>query len=184
MTLSDLAALGSFVSGIAVLATLVLVLLQMRQANQNQRALMQGMRSARLVETILHQSEPHVSEAIGRALQHDLSMPEPQLRSFLLAMNATFANWEDSFLQHRAGVLDDEGLQSDAAVIRSVMRRPAHRAAWKLQRDRTIPAFRAFVDRIVDETRPALDHRGLAAAWKKMLTEELAAAEAMRTDAD
>jgi hypothetical protein len=51
MSLSDLAALGSFVSGVAVMVTLIFLLLQMRQANRNQRALMQRMRSARNIET-------------------------------------------------------------------------------------------------------------------------------------
>lgn len=40
MSLSDLAAAGSFVSGLAVVITLFFLLLQMRQANRNQRAVL------------------------------------------------------------------------------------------------------------------------------------------------
>ena len=41
MSLSDLAALGSFISGVAVVVTLVFLLVQMRQTNRNQKSLMQ-----------------------------------------------------------------------------------------------------------------------------------------------
>jgi len=46
MSLSDLASIGSFVSGVAVVVTLALLLIQTRQANRNQKALMQQGRSA------------------------------------------------------------------------------------------------------------------------------------------
>jgi flagellar biosynthesis/type III secretory pathway M-ring protein FliF/YscJ len=58
MSLSDLAALGSFISGVAVLASLVFLFFQMRQmteqvrqSERNQRALMQQGRSMRGMET-------------------------------------------------------------------------------------------------------------------------------------
>lgn len=40
MSLSDLASLGSFVSGFAVLVSLVYLALQVRQAEKNQRAVL------------------------------------------------------------------------------------------------------------------------------------------------
>ncbi|HEX3432128.1 MAG TPA: hypothetical protein VHT03_14710 [Rhizomicrobium sp.] len=40
MSLSDLASLGSFVSAFAVLASLVYLALQVRQAEKNQRAIL------------------------------------------------------------------------------------------------------------------------------------------------
>ena len=41
MSLSDLAAIGSFVSGIAVFFSFFFLALQLRQANRDQKALMQ-----------------------------------------------------------------------------------------------------------------------------------------------
>jgi len=55
MSHSDLAALGSFTSGIAVVATLVF-LLQIRQTVRNQRSLMQQGRTARIVDATYRQS--------------------------------------------------------------------------------------------------------------------------------
>ena len=67
MSLSDLASLGSFVSGVAVLATLILVFFQMRQANLNQRSLMQQARASRAMNLIMAQAEPAFSAALTRA---------------------------------------------------------------------------------------------------------------------
>jgi PEP-CTERM motif len=46
MTLSDLAALGSFISSVAVLVSLIYLALQVRQADKNQRAIVQQERAA------------------------------------------------------------------------------------------------------------------------------------------
>jgi hypothetical protein len=70
MSLSDLASLGSFVSGVAVVATLVFLGLQMRQTNLNQRALMQQGRSARTADSMLRISE--ASEVFVRGMRETL----------------------------------------------------------------------------------------------------------------
>jgi len=50
MSLSDLASLGSFVSGLAVLISLIYLAIQVQQAEQNQKAQIQQGRAARLVD--------------------------------------------------------------------------------------------------------------------------------------
>ena len=74
MILTNLAAIGSFISGVAVVVTLIFLLLQMRQANLNQRALMQQGRVARTNETMLRLTEPHMLEIIMRGGAGDLTM--------------------------------------------------------------------------------------------------------------
>jgi hypothetical protein len=73
MTLSDLAALGSFVSGVAVMVSLVFlyfqvrqVNLQVRQAERNQRATIAQVRAGRSVEAILTQTDASVAAAFRR----------------------------------------------------------------------------------------------------------------------
>ena len=57
MSLSDLASLGSFISGSAVAITLIFTLVQLRQNNRNLRAVMQQTRSDRYAEQILRPTE-------------------------------------------------------------------------------------------------------------------------------
>ena len=133
MSLSDLAALGSFISGVAVVFSFIFLALQMRQSNSNQRSLMQQGRSARNITTILQQTEPTMSETIVRAFQADLTMPREQVRAFTGYAAAVFWSAEDSFLQFRKGMLDAESWSTEDATLRAFMALPAYRVAWQTE---------------------------------------------------
>ena len=178
MSLSDLASLGSFVSGLAVVVTLIFLLLQMRQSNLNQRALMQQMRSARTIETLLQQAEPHISETLSRAYRGDPDLDEAQWFTFLQVQYATHYNFEDTFLQHELGVLDEASFESDTLVLRKVFATiPAFRVAWQiLGRETFSKNYRQFVDQIIHEAKPSKGP-GLASVMPPLVARELDAAE-------
>lgn len=67
MTLSDLASIGSFVSGVAVVITLVMLLLQMRQTDRNQRAAMQLGRATRGTDVLTRLIDPEVARIARKA---------------------------------------------------------------------------------------------------------------------
>jgi len=75
MSLSDLAAFGSFVSGLAVLVSLIFLLLQVRQTNRNQRALMQQGISARYLQMNSTASSPEVAKTLVRVWQRETLEP-------------------------------------------------------------------------------------------------------------
>jgi hypothetical protein len=84
MSLSDLASLGSFASGLAVTVTLIFLVIQTRQANRNQRALMQQGRAASQVDLLLRYSESYfgrVSLRPVRQISRSATMRSPH-RSF------------------------------------------------------------------------------------------------------
>jgi hypothetical protein len=176
MSLSDLASVGSFISGAAVLVTLAFLVVQMRQANRNQRALMQQMRSARTVETQLRASEPYVAEAMNRAFANDVTMDDTQVRTFLMICTASVTNWEDSFFQHRAGAMDDASFASDVAILKVFASTPAFRAIWPAVRDWIGEDFRAYVDRMIQETALAPAPLNFGAVWRENLAKELESA--------
>ena len=68
MSLSDLASVGSFVSGIAVLVSLIYLALQVRQAEKNQRALIHQGRVAQSTERFLRFADPGFSRAYLKGL--------------------------------------------------------------------------------------------------------------------
>ncbi len=173
MPLSDLAAIGSFVSGVAVVVTLVFLLMQMRQTNRNQRSLMQQGRTARVSETILRCTEPFLSEAMVRGFGGDTTMEPSQIQSFLRQLSALVYNYEDSFLQHRAGTLDSPSWDTDVAALREFFSYPGFRVAWRFNRDFMSGAFRDYVDAIMRGTR-GTNRLDLASTWTALLTEETA----------
>ena len=71
MTLNDIANVGQLVNGVAVLATLVFLAVQMRQTHLNQHALItQGM-TTRNTELVRALSEPQVSDLQTRVRSGD-----------------------------------------------------------------------------------------------------------------
>jgi len=178
MSLSDLVSIGSFVSGVAVVITLALLLVQTRQTNRNQRALMQQGRSARIVDALMALSQPHQSDILVRAEAGDLTLTSSQAQSYMRFCGAFFANYEDSYLQFRSGTLDRRGWETDAAALRQFVSNPATRVAWSFVRSYWDGGeYRAFVDGLVQETQCRL-RPDYADFWKARLTEELASIKA------
>jgi len=176
VTLSDLAALGSFVSGIAVVVTLLFLLLQMRQANRNQRSMMQQARAERTMAALREFASPHFSEVVGKLVdQRNLTASE--LNMMLRTISGYFMSVEDSFLQYRAGTLDDAGWEADKGTVSALLQDPSTRAAWRIVRRYFSGDYLAFVDGIVARTEPALQP-SLVENWKAVYREERARAYA------
>jgi hypothetical protein len=152
MSLSDLAAIGSFVSGIAVFFSFFFLALQLRQANRNQKALMQQGRSARTVDILLKMADPAMSEVIAQADTNCGAMSDATIWSFYGFAGAIFWTYEDSFLQFHANTLDASSWESDVTILRRLSGYPAYRVAWKMARDGMSGGYRDFVDGLMRET--------------------------------
>ena len=176
MSLSDLASLGSFVSGFAVLVSLVYLALQVRQAERNQRALAQQARATRFSD---HLDRIAVSDAFDAYTKVIGGDPKATLRdldqsSFLF--RASIYGFEDSYLQHAQKLLDDAAFKSTIGAMKVVFSFPGARAMWKRQRQWHESGFRSFVDDVLREVqpvRPETDEERLA-NWQKDIAGELA----------
>src|SRR5471030_2493661 len=174
VTLPDLAAIGGFVSSLAVVATLAFLVLQMRQADKNQKALLQQGRSARVTELILKRTEPELSKALTRGLQADLSIDDCQVEAINAFFAALFWSIEDSFLQYRAGLLLSTSWEADAATLRGLFCVPACRVAWVMNRDLMSGDYRNYVDALMRDIKPRAASDTLA-TWKTLMSRELEA---------
>jgi len=172
MTLSDLAAVGSFVSGAAVAVSLILLLLQMRQNDKTVRATMQQSRTARYAEQLLRPTEPYLCEALTRAMQGDLTMDACMVVAFARHAANVFWNSEDVFLQRRSGTIDHFAVESDMAFLRQLLQVPAYRVGWQINRDYSTGEFQTFIDNLISEIKP-VPNLDVAATWKTLMTAEL-----------
>lgn len=179
MTIADWTSLAS---SIAVIATLGLILLQMRQVNHNQRAIMQQGRSARITAQILATTEPHLAAIMTRGYASDLAMTPEQIRIMNAFAQAYFWSHEDSFFQHKAGLLDQASWDIDVASLRSALLLPVFRVGWKLTRNQTTGPFRDFVDSQMHDVKPlaTYDEAGI---WKHLMQKELQAAQSAKAPA-
>jgi hypothetical protein len=168
MNLSDLASVGSFVSGVAVLASLVYLSLQIRQNTKHSRALIQQGRAARICESLTHLAEFDWSDGMDACLAGTPGVNPRDLRRFIFIVRTFFVSAEDSFLQHQEGLMDRQVFEAFESFLQSSLNAsPGFRKAWKISRLSYVPAFRDYIDRLVvaakaDVISPTLDQWNVA----------------------
>jgi hypothetical protein len=169
MSLSDLASLGSFVSGLAVLVSLVYLSLQTKQTDRNQQAQIRQERTGRLVAINLALTEPSAGEAVGKGLSGATDMTEAQHAQFRHYCRAMFQNGEDSFCEYEENLLRENAFNAFVLQMKAVLSFPGTRVAWKLSRNFYRPSYAEFIDRLVAET--PLVHR---VSWSTVWNDEVA----------
>src|SRR3569623_381546 len=149
MSLSDLASLGSFVSGFAVLASLVYLSLQVRQTKRNQQSAIRHSRATRIVELQRALADAGVAAAWLHGSASPLELTQTELGQYINLCRALFFHFEDSFYQREEGLLNDDAFATVVAGVRLSARSPGWRAAWKLARPNFAGRFLSFMDGLI-----------------------------------
>ncbi len=159
MSLSDLAAVGSFVSGIAVLVSLIYLSLQVRQTKRNQQIAIRHSRASRIVELQLALADAGVAGAWLRGSANPREITAVELSQFINLCRALFFHFEDSFYQREEGLLNDDAFATVVAGVRLSARSPGWRAAWRIARVNFAGRFLSFMDEIVAQSaaQPPID---------------------------
>jgi hypothetical protein len=173
MSLSDLASLGSFVSGFAVLTSLIYLALQVRQTERNQQISIRHSRVSRIVDLQVALADPAVADAWLHGSGRPEQITQTELSQFTNLCRALFFHFEDSFYQRSEGLLNDEAFETVDAGARLLARSPGVRAAWKLWRPNFGGRFRGFMDGVVaaSAVEPPVDLS--LEAWKAAVASEL-----------
>ena len=182
MNLSDLAALGSFVSGVAVLASLALLWFQLkqmtsqvRQSEKNQRASIRQVHSMRISEAFLGRLQ--YADVWVKAWNGE-PLSDAEVYQVMQDMSAVWFSIEDSFHQYRDGLLDEATWQANLTGLRNGLRSPYLRAAWSFIRLSTVDAdFVLLVDKVISETKPAATGQVIS-AYRAAVSRETEAATA------
>jgi hypothetical protein len=149
MSLSDLASVGSFVSGLAVLISLIYLALQVRQTKRNQQIAIRHSRATRVVELHLALADIAVADAWLHGSGSPQQITETEVSQFMNLCRALFFHFEDSFYQREEGLLNDDAFETVVAGVRLSARSPGWRAAWKIARPNFGGRFLAFMDGVV-----------------------------------
>jgi len=168
MGLSDLASLGSFVSGLAVLVSLVFLYFQLRQVNaqmhqseRNQQAAIAQARTERQVAVLIAMSD--AAQAYVGAIRGGEGLSETEFAQFTLLHRALMVNGENAFLHHETGLITDATFESARLSMKYLATVPAFRAHWPAVRPSCGTRFAAFMDGIIAETPVAVPVDALAA---------------------
>ena len=145
MTLSDLASIGSFVSGIAVLVSLIYVAIQIRQAERNQRTLLQHGTSTRAADLVRHWSDPPIAEAYVKMQKGD-PLTAVEAWQLNIQFRTSLLSWQDSFMLQRASLIDSLQLESTQRTFRTLLAQPVLRAMWNMTKATFAPEFIAYAE--------------------------------------
>ena len=129
--LDALGNIGDFVGGIAVIVTLIYLAVQVRQNTRSTR--LASMQSAMLAAQNIGML-PAQDRDLARVVRVGLATPDEldddelqQFRYFLMSMLRVH---EDMFVQHRAGVVDDETWMARSSSLRTIFSMPGGWKVW------------------------------------------------------
>lgn len=173
MSLTDLASLGSFVSAVAVLISLIYLSLQVKQAERNQQASIRATRVTRIVDIHMRLADPSLADGMTKASAGAKDVSDTEVRQFLFYCGARFHNAEDAFNQFQEGLLDQTAFDSLVVGMKYSLGEPGMRAFYKRRRATFGKDFADFVDELLAETRvgPSID---IAAQWRADVAAEMA----------
>jgi hypothetical protein len=181
MSLSDLASLGSFISGVGVFISLIFLYFQLRQVNaqvgqaeKNQQAAIRQERSARVSEIDMSAADPSLAETIAKGTAGSPDLTRIQLAQCLSYTNARLVISEDAFYQHKNGLLSEEAFASFVRHFGGAFAMPGPRVLWRWVKAGYGAEFVAFVDDLIAQTPVALPS-DLLARWTSDIAAEKAA---------
>jgi hypothetical protein len=153
MKLVDIATIADIASSGALAVSLVYLALQVRQAEKNQRGLTQQGRANRLTNLLMQISEPQNAAIWIKGMHAPQSLAGEELERYLLMCRSGFTSMEDSFLQHKAGLLEEAAFNSITGGVRGQLSSSGMRAAWVLLSHQFGPDFVAYVNEQLATTK-------------------------------
>ena len=165
MTLSELASIGSFISGLAVLVSLLYLALQVRQAEKNQRAIVQQERVSRSSDQLFRLADPALTRAWMKGLKSVDDLTDEEAFQFTLVTTAMLRSVEDAYFQHNLGLLDHASLNNQVNPLRGVLTTASGVALWKSLRRSYDEGFAAFIDALIPP-HLGIGQLGIIAEWR------------------
>jgi hypothetical protein len=168
MSLSDVASVGSLVSGLAVLASLVYLSRQIRQSDKHQRALVNQGTVTRNIDILMFLSQPHIVKLTTRVASGDIDFTAEELDYLHLRLRTTLLTAQDTHIQHEAGLVDKITFENSIAVLRGVLSQPVYRALWATSRNGYARDWANLIEKEF-ETIPLMKPGDRVAQFKKAL---------------
>ena len=175
MNLSNLAALGSFVSGAAVLVSLIFLYFQLRQigaqieqSEKNQRALMSQGAINRSVSM-----NCWVSDRAGLLTKASLEpgqLTDEEAYSLSGFVRNILLNFQDYYIQRKMGLADEITYNNALSSVRYFLSVPAFRAMYRIRRGTYAAELVALVDGAI-ETVPTQSPPPMAEQLRAALAE-------------
>ena len=178
MSLSDVASIGEFVSGVAVLISLIYLALQIRQTEKNQRAILSHGYVTRSSDNLRWFGGPSITALMARVYAGETDFTVEELTLLGLVFRVGLMNGQDAYRQYQSGLIDQMAYDNSALVLtRNWLALPVFRALWSSVRVSQAPEWRALIDKMMVGT-PVAVAGDFAAEYRKSLAAVMAGANA------
>jgi hypothetical protein len=171
MTLEQVFYVSQSIAAAAVVASILYLAREVRQSERVQRATMQQGRADRASQASLTIATAELARIWQQALSPKLDLTQEEFAQWALICRASFLSGEDSFLQHKAGLLDEVAWSSYVAGVHFYMASPGMGAMWKVSSKQFSADFRNFVDGILAKV-PVGFPADSYVAWQEQLRSE------------
>ena len=151
MTIDNLGAIGDFIGGIAVIAGLVFVGFQLRNANREAR-LAANQKYAELVTDMSKtlSADTEISEIFLKGLNGLESLDQVErLRFITLTSGIILRNWESLYSYKREGRLESRLWNGAETMLHSLIDTKGFKDIWEIRSSWFEPSFQSYVNRLL-----------------------------------
>ncbi|HEY5072567.1 MAG TPA: hypothetical protein VII63_11110 [Caulobacteraceae bacterium] len=171
MSLSDLASIGSFVSGLGVLVSLIYLSLQIRQNTHAHRAMAHQDRLNFVKEFLGRLTEASMASVFLRGSAGDDQLTEVEITQYRSLMHGWFLGMAEIVWLHERGVLDSDRFAGSMAALRLHLRSPGCRAVWRVIKPLMPTPFRALVEKTIADL-PIGEPHSVSRDWRSALANQ------------
>ena len=151
MNWEALGAIGEIVGAVAVVLTLCYLALQIRQNTREvQLNTFQAITERNQQQQSNLACDPELARIYRAGLADPKSLDENERVRFEAYVGIQLRNWEDVFLRHRDGLLDEEVWVAKLVGFRRFLSQTGMRWVWMRRKEQCTRSFRDFIDREID----------------------------------
>jgi hypothetical protein len=156
------------VAALAVVASIIYLAQQVRQSERIQRAMVQQGRADRAAHRSMVMASPELAGIVQRGMSGSKELTREEFNQWTLICRSLFITVEDSFLQRKAGLLDDVAFHSFEAGTRTFFSAPGLRASWQLASAQYGKETKQFIDSMITQL-PAARPTDAFSEWLRLL---------------
>jgi hypothetical protein len=165
VSLSQLADLGELLGGVAVVASLVYLAVQIRQNTRIVMASTLHQNTDLWSSLFLRLAEPDLARAYVAGMAGQSDMRPLEYTQFFFICRSMFLAFENQYYQMRHGVLDSEAYAGyERSISTQVLAFRGFRFWWELNRSMYSPEFGDHVDAMIADV-PEADPASLLREW-------------------
>ncbi|MBP6011320.1 MAG: hypothetical protein KBA31_03745 [Alphaproteobacteria bacterium] len=173
MSLEGLYFISQIIAAIAIVASLIFVGVQLRQAERTQRAAMHQARTQRGMDMALRSADAELVSALGYIIRRDPAATNDHFMQISGLLRAMILNLDDVAWQQKAGLLDQATLDNTVVPMQRVFSLPGLRALWQVTRTAYAPETAALVDRLIIANMPLAPTVDPISAWRTIAAQAL-----------